>query len=357
MHALGLRGNALRLVAALVATPALALGGAVLSAVSVAPGPAAAAFPGQNGKILFTRAVGENPPTPAQHIWVMNPEGTNPTQLTTGTNDDDQEPRWSADGTKIVFTRGPTSGNVDNTNIWVMNANGSGQTQLTTTNGDENPAWSPDGTKIVFAHGSSGTSGAENLWVMNADGTNPAQLTSTTGDSEPAWSPDGTKIVFVSGGDDGGEHLFVINADGNDRTQVTKGAVMEEENPVWSPDGSRIAFTQTYGDSLHPDVFTVNPDGSAPTNLTNSPMNTFAEHPAWSPDGTKIAFAHGTGLGTAATDHIFVMSAADGSDPTQLTGSDTNHNGQPDWQPLAVPPQPSAPVPAAPVGAAPTFTG
>jgi Tol biopolymer transport system component len=346
MHAFGLRGKASRWAAGLVATPALALGGAVL-AMSAAAGPASAAFPGQNGKILFTRQVGDS--GREQAIWVMNPDGTNPTQLTSGTGSDDQEPRWSADGTRIVFTReGPSIGN---TTIWVMNADGSGQTQLTTTNGDENPAWSPDGTKIVFARG---PSEGENLWIMNADGTNPTQFTSTTGDSEPAWSPDGTRIVFVTGGADGGERLSVINADGTGREQVTAGANREEENPVWSPDGSRIAFTQTYNESDHQDVFTMNPDGSGQTNVTNNVAGTSSGRPAWSPDGTKIAFAQGAGADSPDTDHIFVRNAVDGSDPTQLTGSGTNFNGQPDWQPIRVPSPPSAP---AAVVVTPTFTG
>src|SRR3982074_2916937 len=146
MQALCRCGEGVGWAGGLVATPALALGGAVL-AMSAAAGPAYAAFPGQNGKILFTRQVGDS--GREQAIWATNPDGTNPTQLTSGTGSDDQEPRWSADGTRIVFTReGPSIGN---TTIWVMNADGSGQTQLTTTNGDENPAWPPDGTKIVSA--------------------------------------------------------------------------------------------------------------------------------------------------------------------------------------------------------------
>ena len=59
---------------------------------------------------------------------------------------------------------------------------------------DAQPRYSPDGTTIVFA---SDRSGAENLWLMDADGKNPRAL--TKGDKgqyiSPEWTPDGRYIV------------------------------------------------------------------------------------------------------------------------------------------------------------------
>jgi Tol biopolymer transport system component len=59
---------------------------------------------------------------------------------------------------------------------------------------DGQPRFSPDGTKIVFA---SDRSGAENLWLIDADGRNPRAL--TRGDRgqyiSPEWTPDGKYIV------------------------------------------------------------------------------------------------------------------------------------------------------------------
>src|SRR5688572_17563925 len=56
------------------------------------------------------------------------------------------------------------------------------------------------------------------------------------------------------------------------------------------------------------DIWSMNPDGTAQTNLTNTPDAEF--QPAWSPDGTKIAFAR--------AEDIWVMQA-DGTGAVNLT--------------------------------------
>jgi TolB protein len=93
-----------------------------------------------------------------------------------------------------------------------------------------------------------------------------------------------------------------------------------DEGPAWLPDGSRILFT-SYRDGADPlmlgsgnaEIFTVGPDGSALTNLTNNPG--WDGYPAWSPDGAQIAFSINDGVEF----DLYVMNA-DGSGKRRLPG-------------------------------------
>ena len=80
-------------------------------------------------------------------IYVMNGDGSGVVRLT-NSNANDDLPRWSPNGTKILFQSDrdhPDTGYID---IYVMNADGSGVTRLTTdVNDDSRGTWSPDGNQ------------------------------------------------------------------------------------------------------------------------------------------------------------------------------------------------------------------
>ncbi len=132
---------------------------------------------------------------------------------------------WSPDGTRFVYTNGST--------ISVMNFDGTGKAQLTTVqqtgdgqNFDNNPRWSPDGTKILFQRS---TSNHRDVYVMNADGTGQAKLLNTVTSAQPEWSPDGTKLVFESL-----NALYVVNFDGSGQVDITHNGFYNFE-PDWQP--------------------------------------------------------------------------------------------------------------------------
>jgi len=226
-----------------------------------------------------------------------------------------QQPRWSADGSRIAFG----SGNGVDAEICVMNADGTEQTTLTNNSvWDGEPAWSPDGSRIAFVSG-------YDIHVMNADGSGLINLTSNLAPvelEEPAWSPDGSKIVFVSGSH-GNEEIYVMNADGTDQTRLTDSPAAETQ-PVWSPDGSKIAFgvTERAGDIVGPgNIYVMNADGTGQTRLTDDR----AWDPVWSPDGARIAFVSGLD----GPYDIYVMNA-DGSGQTNVTNNSVSDDG-PAW--------------------------
>ncbi len=113
-------------------------------------------------------------------LYTMPIAGGKATALTHGMAYDAQ-PRYSPDGTKIVFVSDRSGGE----NLWLMNADGTDTTALTTgnTNMYVSPTWTPDGEYVVASR-SGGLFGTAKLWMFNVDGGKGVPLTAT-----PALAP------------------------------------------------------------------------------------------------------------------------------------------------------------------------
>ena len=277
-------------------------------------GPARAAFPGANGKIAFNSNRDGN-----VEIYVMSADGTSQTRLTNNPGAD-RAPRWSADGTSLVFNR-------DELDIYKMDADGSNLTQVTFLNYwvTAGGSWSPDGSKIAFGSIFEGGFFNEEIYIMNADGTGITRLTNGSGDDvNPAWSPDGTKIAWCRGAS-GTPEIYVMNADGTSQTNLTNNPASDCGGVDWSPDGTKIAFYR--GGAA--EIFVMNADGTGQTQLTS---NAFADYdPSWSPDGTKIAFYSDRD----GNNEIYTMNA-NGSAQTRITNNSADDT-TPSWQPVPLP--------------------
>ena len=95
----------------------------------------------------------------------------------------------------------------------------------------------------------------------------------------------------------------------NGRTLAENQAINTSQ--AWSPEGTRIAFeTNRNGDF---EIYTMNADGSAQTNLTIIPAANDIS-PNWSPDGTQLFFRSDRN-GERFDYKPYVMNA-DGSDVT-----------------------------------------
>lgn len=262
-------------------------------------------------KIVFTSNRDGN-----RQIYSMNTDGSGLTRLTNNSYNDDH-PRWSPNGTKILFQSDRDSTPPDPENplpakqdIYVMNADGSGQARLTTDAADDcNAEWSPDGSKIVFQSLRNGS--YYQVYSMNADGSGQMSLSnSTAADTQPSWSPNGAKIAFASERDHlGVPAIYVMNANGSNQTRLTfTSEPFRDEEPVWSRDALKIAFVSTRDSvvetwqetdddgnlltrsrvNTNKEIYLMNADGSNQVRLTNTLEND--ESPAWSPDGNKIVF-------------------------------------------------------------------
>ena len=167
------------------------------------------------------------------------------------------QPRFSPDGTKILFTSDAGGGD----NIWTMNVDGSDPKQITKEDFRllNNAAWMPDGNYIIARkHFTSGRSlGAGEMWMYHITGGSGIQLTKRKNDqqdvNEPFVSPDGKYLYYsedmYSGGNfqynkDPNKQIYVIKRYNfeNGKTETITGGPGGAARPTISPDGTKLAF-------------------------------------------------------------------------------------------------------------------
>jgi TolB protein len=312
-----------------------------LGVLATGVSPALGAFPGDNGKIAFDRDDGD------LDVWTMSPDGSNQVNLTAGSEAADFRASWRAEGQKIAFMSDretPTNPTVPDIGgpdfeIFVMDPDGSNQTQITfNALDDEAPVWSPNGKRIVFQRDFDPVRGQVDfdILTMRANGAHEHNLTNSPGvqDFDPDWSPDGRRIAFTSERDGDGE-IYTMKPNGRGVRQLTFNAVPDGD-ASWSPDARKIAFSSERDavpeTPFQVEIYTMRADGSDQTRLTFDDLSDFL--PAWSPDGRQIVFASFRDVtpGTEDNAEIFTM-RVDGSNQVNRTNNPA-FDAAPDWQAL-----------------------
>jgi len=100
--------------------------------------------------------------------------------------------------------------------LYTLPIAGGTATRITSGMGwDQQPRFSPDGSKIVFV---SDRSGAKNVWIANADGTKPHAVTKSDriNFASPIWSADGDYVIAARAG-----QLWMYHKEGGSGLQLT----------------------------------------------------------------------------------------------------------------------------------------
>jgi Tol biopolymer transport system component len=237
-------------------------------------------------------------------VYVMNTDGTGVTNLTNNTAGDAWV-EWSPDNQKIAFASnrdGSVAAECNNLacfDIYTMNADGSGTVRLTTTasNDEKQPTWSADGTKVAYY---TSRHGVWQIYTINADGTGETRITNTASNEYfPDWSPDGSKIAFTSDRN-GNNEIYVMNADGTGATRLTTNTANDFQ-PVWMPGGTQLVFTSDRANpGVQAELWVMNADGTNPVQLTSQQGQLAGPRPALVtsvtiiPSDTNIATISGT---------------------------------------------------------------
>jgi acylaminoacyl-peptidase len=273
------------------------------------------------------------------NLWMINFDGTDHRPLTTG-NFNDTSPRWSPDGTQLIFLSDRESG----TQVYRRWMDTGQTAKLTTvTEPPSNIGWSPDGEWISFAmhvnepepkliqmpvapkqakwaeparvidrlvYRFNGAGylkpGHSHLFVLPAQGGTPRQISSGAfhhggpafGAGEAIWAPDGKSLLIsanrnpdyeLGSARDTNIYEFTIS-DGSVRQLTSRKG--PESSPSISPDGNWLAFTgfeDKYQGYQVTTLWLARRDGSGVRPLSEA-FDRDAANPRWAPDGSGVYF-------------------------------------------------------------------
>jgi hypothetical protein len=131
-----------------------------------------------------------------QKLWTMALDGTGLRSLTESGPGDVRTPAWSSDGSSIAFIARPRPGAKGQLFARASNGDIAQLSQLPGVMDDLAflPRWSPDGTRIVFE--STIDRSQMNVFVATTDGIVTQLNDGRDGAWDPRWTPDGSAIVF-----------------------------------------------------------------------------------------------------------------------------------------------------------------
>ena len=217
-------------------------------------------------KLVFVEYL---PPAFVGQLWVMNADGSEQHALLNDPNFSDNAPSFSPDGVLVVFARCELVPEGPCALFRISASDGSNLTQITRYGpvgsgvSDFEPKYSPNGTQIVFDSFFRGGIGGA-LYLVNADGSNLRELTSPElGGTDPDWSPDGTKIVFSTHCcNPQNPDLWTINPDGSGLTRITNTPHLDDFTASWSPEGDALFYEGDDSSTLAPALYVVNANGN-----------------------------------------------------------------------------------------------
>jgi Tol biopolymer transport system component len=224
-------------------------------------------------------------------IYSQRMDSSTTTQLTHDAAADDAQPCFSPDGRRLAFC----SNRSGVWHVYLMNADGRNVTQITDgqTN-DMHPSFSPDGSRLVYSSLAGAGAGAGEQWQLMVIDLVSRETKAIGPGLFPAWSPDKSRdvIAFQKTRARGSRwfSLWTCELKDGEATQlkeITLSANSALVSPCWSPDGKRLAFasivepaqTRRGKPQGQQDIWIIDADGNRCRRLTDGAATNLT--PCW----------------------------------------------------------------------------
>lgn len=176
---------------------------------------------------------------PDQALWRSKADGSEPLQLTNGSEMWASLPRWSPDGKQIVFM-----GRTINTNwrAYLVSPNGGAPRDLIPgAEAGFDPVWSPNGESIALSLHNAGPT-PRGISTLDLKTEKVSDLLGAENLFSPRWSPDGKYIAAIT---TDSQKLMLFDRGAGRWTEL---ANMSIGYPSWSHDGQYLYFDTTLTD-------------------------------------------------------------------------------------------------------------